>query len=522
MEAKQKKLERRRAKQKRKQILKATLAILLALIMVGFAVAPVFSQTTTTMSGKGDPIAFADDFLNDQMNASLDALLVSDATALTLTVGSDTSTDDIDVNIDRMIDFIMANYYQDIDRETLIEGAYKGMYEVLDKHSNYFTQDEYDAFMTNLSGSFSGIGASIAEGENGYIEVIAPIKDTPAEAAGLLPGDLIIAVDGQDTVDWPVDKAVDEIRGEVGTTVTLTIERQGIADPFDVSIVRDNIVIITVDYKMLDDEIGYIQISQFGANTKAEFDEAISYMVNHDVQKLIVDVRNNPGGYLDAVIYVSDYFVENGKTIVKEVLGSGETQTFRASSDAIPADVVVLVNEGSASASEIFAGSIQQTGAGIVIGKTTYGKGTVQIPYDMNFAGAAKITIAEYLLNNDYHVDGKGIIPDVEVSMPSVSDYEAYQGFVPMNEKTTKYYGSIGLNVYGAQERLNLLGEALTLDGVLGYNTKAAIQRFQASNGLSATGNLTVETTKALEEAVSNLFNGAYDPQLNAAIDALK
>ena len=513
------KMERKRAKQRRKEIVKAVLAIFLVLLMVGIAIAPAFSETVPL----GDPIAFHDDFLTERLNTSLNERLLASAddTAITLTVGTGTSSTDINTNVDRMIDFILANYYKDVTREDLIEGAYRGMYETLDKHSNYFTQSEYDSFMTNLSGSFSGIGASITEGENGYIEIISPLSDSPAEAAGLKAGDLIIAVDGVDTADWSSDKGVDEIRGEKGTKVILTIRREGVASAFDVEITRDTIVIKTVTSKMLTDEIGYIQIAQFGANTKDEFDDAISQMVNNDVQKLVVDVRNNPGGYLDAVVYISDYFVDAGKTIVKEVLGTGKTQTFRANTDAIPGDVVVLVNGGSASASEIFAGSIQQTGAGIVVGTTTYGKGTVQTPYDMNFAGAAKITIAEYLLNNDYHVDGKGIIPDIVVEMPSAADYETFKNFAPMKEKTSQSLGSVSLNVYGAQQRLNLLGEELTLDGVLGYNTQAAIKRFQSANGLNASGILNQTTVQKLDQKVSALFERDYDPQLEAAIKAL-
>jgi carboxyl-terminal processing protease len=351
---------------------------------------------------------------------------------------------------------------------------------------------------------------------------VAPVKDSPADKAGLKTGDIIVSVDGTSTAGWSTEKAVSVIRGPEGTPVTLGVKRAGVEEAFDIEIVRSVIVLSTVYYEMLTDQIGYIEITQFGENTNDEFDAAMADLMNNDVQKLIVDVRNNPGGYLSAAIHISDYFVEKGKIIVKEELSGDRTQVFRANREKVPAEVVVLVNEGSASASEIFSGSIQQTDGGTVIGTTTYGKGTVQTPYDMTYAGAIKLTIAEYVLNNDYHVDGVGIIPDVIVNLPTEADYQAYLSFVPMNETTAKHKGDISLNVYGAQQRLNLLGETLTVDGKLGYNTEAAIERFQEAHQLKASGILTIETAEALKSATDALFDGNRDLQLEAALSYLQ
>lgn len=491
LEGKNKLQAKKARKMKRKQVLKTILVLILAALMIGISVAPIFAET------EGDV-----------------------AQTYTLNVGSASDTDiTVDTQLQSLIDYIESNYYQDVNENDLINGAYKGVLDVLDKHSVYFTPDEYTDFMTDLSGEFSGVGASISVSDDGYIEVVSPIKDMPAEKAGLKAGDVIRTVDGKSTEGWSTEEAVSVIRGEKGTTVTLGVKRLGQSDLMTIKIVRDTIIVNTVDYKVLDGGIGYISISQFGEKTNDEFDTAMASMVNNDVKQLIVDVRNNPGGYLSAATHISDYFVDAGKTIVKEQLGDGSSQTYRALTERVPMDVAVLVNAGSASASEIFSGSIQQTGNGVVIGTNTYGKGTVQTIRNMGDTGAVKLTIAEYLLNGDYHVDGVGIKPDIEVSLPTQADYEAYEAFVPMNEKVNHYSGDVSLNVYGAQQRLNLLGSQLTVDGVLGYNTGATLKTFQKSHGLTANGVLDMKTVAALNKAVDSLFDGSVDTVLDTAID---
>ncbi len=491
LEGKSKLQAKKARKMKRKQVLKVILVLILAALMIGISVAPIFAETT------GDV-----------------------AQTYTLKVGEpDSNKQTLDTQFQSLIDYIESNYYQDVDENALIDGAYKGMLDVLDKHSIYFTPDEYNDFMTDLSGEFSGVGASISVSDDGHIEVVSPIKDMPAEKAGLKAGDIIMTVDGESTEGWSTEQAVSVIRGQEGTAVTLEIKRVGQKDLMTFKIVRDTIVVNTVDYKVLDNGIGYISISQFGEKTNDEFDKAMAYMANNDIKQLIVDVRNNPGGYLSAATHISDYFVDEGKTIVKEQLGDGTSQTYRALTERVPMDVAVLVNAGSASASEIFSGSIQQTGNGVVIGTNTYGKGTVQTIRNMGETGAVKLTIAEYLLNGDYHVDGVGIKPDIEVALPSQADYEAYETFAPMNETVSHYSGEASLNVYGAQQRLNLLGSQLTVDGVLGYNTEATLKTFQKSHGLPANGILDMKTVVALNKAVDTLFDGSQDTVLDTAIE---
>jgi len=465
-------------KKKRKNQVMGLLAVVLALMMILTAIMPVFAETNVTVTTR--PTVAAD--------------------------------------LQSMIDLIESEYYQDIDESLLIEGAYEGMMETLDPHSTYFSDEEYTDFVTSLSGEFSGIGAYIGANEAGNVEIVSPIANTPADSAGLKSGDEIIEINGTSAVGWTVEKAAATIRGEKGTEVQLGIKRLGTSETLYFNIVRDVIVVTTVASEILENNIGYIQVTQFGEKTTEEFDQAMAKMETAGVQQLIVDVRNNPGGYLSTAIDLSDYFVESGKLIVKEKFNDGQYQSFRASKDPVNMTVAVLVNEGSASASEIFAGSIKETGAGTVIGVQTYGKGTVQTMYDMQNAGAIKLTIAEYLLYNDYKVDGNGINPDIIVELPQVEDYNAYNTLVPMSEKSSKYRGDTSLNVYGAQQRLNLLGETLTVDGVFGGKTEAALKKFQLENGLKANGVLNSVTVQKLNDKMEMQFGDNTDLQLQEAI----
>ncbi|OJV62980.1 MAG: hypothetical protein BGO41_09755 [Clostridiales bacterium 38-18] len=492
-------MEKKLRKQRRNKLIKSGLAILMALLLIGTALAPIFADTYIA---------------TDELYLGNGQTLVSDSnvtyTVQAATTGTDENYHDF---IDFMIDTVQSNYYKDVNKQALIEGAYKGIFNVLDPYSTYFTPAEYDSFNTSLEGEFSGIGASITEGESGYVEVVAPIKDTPADKAGLKSGDMIIKIDGVEAAGFTTEKAVSLIRGEKGTAVKLTIKRPGLTDLLEFTIVRDTIIIKSVNYKLLDNGIGYIQITEFGDKTSSEFDAAMAFMTNKDVKKLIVDVRNNPGGYLDTAIHISDYFIPEGKSIVKIDYKGTNDRTYRATTAKAPMDVAVLVNGGSASASEIFSGSLQQTGNGVVIGTTTFGKGTVQNLMPLTNGGAIKVTIAEYLLNNDYKVNGVGIIPDIKVEAPVSMTDELAASLAPINVNA----GSISLNVYAAQQRLALLGYDVKADGSYGPMTKTIIKEFQTAQGLTASGLLSKETLTAIQEALVS-DGSEYDPQLEAAI----
>ncbi len=495
--------------------IKSILAILLILLLIGTAVAPVFSETVMVDQDLPyEKLLEARDLLTDNDSDS-------DAINVEVTQPTDTYDSDYTEFINFMTNYVEDNYYKDVDRQKIIDGAYKGIFEALDKHSVYFTPEEYSEFDTELEGEFSGIGAVITNGEN-YVEVVSPIKGTPAFEAGILSGDKIASIDDVDAKGWSTEQAVNLIRGPEGTNVKIGVLRGNSDEVIYLNIVRGIITIKTVSYKILEDNVGYIDITQFGDKTNDEFDEAIQYMIDHNVEDLIVDVRNNPGGYLSSAIHISDYFVEPGKEIVKVVYKDQTNQIYRGETSKLAMNLAVLVNGGSASASEILSGTIQQNGSGTIIGDDTYGKGTVQNVIPLTNGGSIKLTVAEYLVPNDYHVDQNGIHPDVVIHGITEAQRNLYESFIPMNEKAPKYRGEISLNVYGAQQRLKFLDYDIDVDGKFGPKTETAIKAFQKQVGIRATGVLTLETVGAIENQIELMRTGEYDPQLNKAIEVLK
>ena len=490
---------------RRKALLKSALAIFLVLLMIGMVLSPVFAEESISLGNSQTLVS------DRQIHLSANAPAARSEEVLVT-----------DENFHEYIDFMMKtvenNYFKDVQKQFLVEGAYKGIFTALDPYSTYFTPKEYQSFNTSLEGEFSGIGASITEGKNGYIEVVAPIKGTPADKAGLFPGDMIVEINGTQAKGFTTEKAVTLIRGEKGTHVILKIKRVGSDEVFTFDIIRDTIIIKSVEYKLLENNIGYIQIVEFTQKTNAEFDAAMAYMMNKDVKKLIVDVRNNPGGLLDTAIHVSDYFIPMGKEIVKIDYKGTNDRVYRATTEKSPADVVVLTNKGSASASEIFAGSIQKTGSGKVIGETSFGKGTVQSLLPLKNGGAVKVTIAEYKLTNDVKVNGVGIVPDIKVAAPAVITTEIASYLAPMDSNA----GQSALNIYSAQQRLKLLGYEVTSDGKLGTQTTTAIKEFQGHYKIKQTSVLDKITMEALMKATALKSERVYDPQLAAAIDYFK
>ena len=495
--------EKKLKKQRRKTIMKSALAILLVLLMVGMALAPVFGESHNAVD----------------TYRSGGQIVVSDQ-QIKLAIYSGVAEPDEKFHdfIDFMMNTVEGNYYKDVNKQSLIEGAYKGIFNTLDPYSTYFTPVEYANFNTSIQGEFSGIGASITEGKNGYVEVVSPIKGTPAEKAGLQPGDWIVEIDGLDAAGFTTEKAVSLIRGPKGTPVKLGIRRAGINDLLYFTIVRDTIIIKSVNFEVLEGGIGYIELTEFSSKTNSEFSAAMAHMVNNNIKKVIVDVRNNPGGLLDTAIYVSDFFIPSGKEIVKIDYKGTNDRTYRATTAKSPVDVVVLTNGGSASASEIFAGSIQQTGSGIVIGETTYGKGTVQNLMPLSNGGAVKLTIAEYLLAGGYKVDTVGIKPDIEVASPARLTDAIMANLAPMDPSR----GMITLNIYAAQQRLNHLGYDIEADGSFGTQTKAVVADFQKRLGLTATGALYPATLTAIDAELKTSAGKVFDPQLERALVYMK
>jgi carboxyl-terminal processing protease len=299
----------------------------------------------------------------------------------------------------------------------LVQGALRGMVAALgDRHSAYLTSEENHLFLSDLSGELEGIGAEVdTSGE--YLTIISPMRGSPAEAAGLLPGDLIVQVDGEDMTGFSGAEVIMRVRGPAGSVVRLTIHREGAPAPLEFEVERARITIPSVESEMLAGGVGYVRINTFGDDTARDLRRALGDLQGAGAASLVLDLRGNPGGYLEAAIEVVSQFVDGG-TVMLERFGDGSEQEYTARPNGLATGLplVVLVNEGSASASEIVAGAIQDRQRGTLVGETTYGKGTVQVSTLLTGdGGVVKLTIARWLTPNGRTIQDQGLVPDVEV-----------------------------------------------------------------------------------------------------------
>ena len=315
---------------------------------------------------------------------------------------------------------LVHTYYieQPVDNRKLMEGAIRGMIESLgDQHSSYLDPDQFEQLNVQQSGEYEGIGAWVdITGE--YLIIIAPMKNSPAEKAGLKAEDVVIAVDGEDMTGVDGNLVLKRILGPAGTQVTLTIVRKGEPEPFDVTITRQKIIVPSVEGEMLDNGIGYVQIYNFGDKTTNELRSILRDIMAEKPKGLIVDLRNNGGGYVNVAVEVISQFIKADQIVLIEQFGDGREETLTSIPGGLAQDIplVVLVNEGTASASEIMAGVIQDYQRGTIVGVTTYGKGSVQIIQPLSEEdGAVRITIAHWLTPNRRQINKIGIQPDIVV-----------------------------------------------------------------------------------------------------------
>lgn len=339
-------------------------------------------------------------------------------------------TKDVDFNLFWDVwDMINEQYYEeDIPETQLFYGALYGIVASLgDPHTVFFTPEVADEFQEELNGKFEGIGAEIGI-RNDTLTVIAPLDDSPALKAGLQPKDLILNIDGEETEGMSLSKAVSLIRGKEGTEVVLTIYRDGLTEAKDISIIRDAIKVKSLTLEFKDGNIAYVKIRQFNNQTIPLFNDAIlEILKKSDVAGIILDLRYNPGGYLQGAIDVSGEWV-NGEVVVKERLRNGEEVLHRADKqDRLSGyETVVLVNAGSASGSEIVAGALQDLDRATIIGTQTFGKGSVQKLNNLRDGSSVKLTIAKWFTPNGNTIEGDGITPDIVVEM-SEDDYNNYR-----------------------------------------------------------------------------------------------
>jgi len=333
-----------------------------------------------------------------------------------------------------VMDRIKAAYVEPVDDKTLLENAIKGMLSNLDPHSAYLGPEDFAELQESTSGEFGGLGIEVGS-EDGNIKIVSPIDDTPASKAGIQAGDFIVKINGQPTNGLTMTEAVDKMRGKVGQKITLTLVRGGGA-PFDVTLTRANIQVKSVKAQLLEDGYGYIRITQFQVKTGEEVAAALAKLRkengNKKLKGIILDLRNNPGGVLQSAVEVVDHFIKKGLIVyTKGRLPNSELRfsaTGKDLSEAVP--LVVLINGGSASASEIVAGALQDQKRGVVMGTPSFGKGSVQTVLPLNNDRALKITTALYYTPNGRSIQAQGIVPDIEVNRAKITreqDNEYYK-----------------------------------------------------------------------------------------------
>ena len=353
-----------------------------------------------------------------------------------------------------IMDRIKAAYVEPVDDKTLLENAIKGMLSNLDPHSAYLDPAEFAELQQSTSGEFGGLGIEVGQVE-GFLKVISPIDDTPASKAGIQPGDLIIKIDGQPTKGLNMTESVDKMRGKVGSKIVLTIVREG-APPFDVELERAVIKVKSVKSQLLDEHYGYLRISQFQVNSGEEVGKALALLKKQNdgnkLRGIILDLRNNPGGVLQAAVEVTDHFLTKGLIVYTKGRIANSELRFSAdpedASNGVP--LVVLINGGSASASEIVAGALQDHKRAVLMGTDSFGKGSVQTVLPLNNERGLKLTTALYYTPNGRSIQAQGIVPDIVVHRAKITSEQDSENF-----KEADLAGHLGNGNGGADKPSN-------------------------------------------------------------------
>ena len=317
---------------------------------------------------------------------------------------------------------VRADYVEKVGDQELVEAAIRGMLSSLDPHSSYLSKDNFQEMQVQTKGEFGGLGIEVTM-ENGLVRVVSPIDDTPAARAGVQAGDLIVALDGKPVMGLTLSEAVEKMRGKVGSDITLTV-RRGDDEPFEITITRDKITIESVRSETFGN-VGYIRVTTFNEQTQPGLEDAIAAIeskLGDKVEGYVLDLRNNPGGLLEQAISVSDSFLSQGEVVSTRGRDSEDSQRYNAEEGVLvsEAPMVVLVNGGSASASEIVAGALQDHNRAVVLGTRSFGKGSVQTIIPMPGHGAMRLTTARYYTPSGRSIQAEGIVPDLRVKQANV------------------------------------------------------------------------------------------------------
>ncbi|MGE5704848.1 MAG: S41 family peptidase [Clostridia bacterium] len=418
---------------------------------------------------------------------------------------------------------VKSKYIDQVADDKLIDGAIKGMIGSLDDpYTDYMDPESAEQLQSMLNSTFQGIGAEVTLKDN-RVTVVSPYKGSPAEKAGIRPNDQILSVNGESLDGLELNKAVQKIRGPKGTKAVLKIARPGVAEPLTIVCIRDDIPIETVYSKVVNKDgkkVGVLEIAQFSSETAAHFSTELKKLEEQGVVGLVVDVRGNPGGYVEAVKAIGEMLIPNKGVIVRVAYGdkARPEEVIRSTMDkAKPYPIVVLIDGGSASASEILAGAMRESGGYKLVGEKSFGKGTVQATVEMQDKSLIKLTIAKWLTPKGTWIHKKGIEPDFTVKEPEyfkVTQLPADQVLkLDMNSADVK--------------NLQMMLEGLKLgpvrqDGYFDQKTEAAVKTFQTSKKLNPTGQVDKATAAALQEAIlAVLKDPANDVQLQKAADVV-
>jgi carboxyl-terminal processing protease len=423
--------------------------------------------------------------------------------------------------IEQAYELIKSRYVEKVEDKKLIEGAIQGMIETLnDPYSVYMDEETAHQFNESLDSSFEGIGAEVSM-VDGKVTIVAPFKNSPAEKAGLKPNDQIIKVNGESIEGLDLYEAVLKIRGKKGTAVVLDVIRPGVKEVMKVKVVRDEIPIETVYEAVKTYEgkkVGYLEVTSFSENTAQDFKEKLEKLEDQQIDGLIIDVRGNPGGYLQSVEEILKEFIPKDKPYVQIQERNGNKQRFFSNlTEKKDYPIAVLIDKGSASASEILASAMKEAGGYKLVGETTFGKGTVQQAVPMGDGSNIKLTLYKWLTPEGNWIHKKGVKPDVSVKQPK------YFYANPINLDKELVYDMNNEQVKSAQQMLKGLGfDPGREDGYFSKETEAAVKAFQKANKLPVTGKIDKQTAGLLEaKIIEAIRDDKNDQQLKTAMKLL-
>lgn len=443
-------------------------------------------------------------------------------TPITYGLAADKSTSQVSSDakfISDLKNFIKNNYVEDVSDLELIRGSIKGMVDALDDpYSEFFTPEAFQEFNETASGNFGGIGVVIIMRDN-YVTAVSVLEGSPAERAGIKAGDKFVQIDGEDITNKTITEVSKLLKGEKGTKVEIGVLRNGTRQVLKFDVERETIEINPIEYEILEDNIGYLKISEFNEHTISNLDKALNEFKRNGVKGIVLDLRNNPGGILDQAIRVSTRFVPEGPIVSVVSKKYGKVKTYHSKTRPYPFKLVVLINEGSASAAEIVSGAIKDRNMGTLVGETTFGKATVQRTLNLGQIGGVKLTIGRYTTPNGTDINKTGIKPDVEVKV----DHGDLSNILPLSGEKTLNSGNVGLDVMALQQRLKLLNlYDKEPDGIYDRTTQNAVKELQRKNDVFPTGVANETFYRMLDQSLVELINTRKDAQFKKAIDVLK